>query len=96
VSRRPANGSYTRDPDLDTPERARLLAVLLDQLSSLTSATVITWQVIGRRTGGHDDHQIVYAGRGVLAITTSAGSWVTPGNRAIFRRTFGETPGTYQ
>ncbi|MEU6739614.1 AraC family transcriptional regulator [Streptosporangium sandarakinum] len=32
----------------------------------------------------HDDHQIVYAGRGVLAITTSAGSWVAPGNRAIW------------
>ena len=32
----------------------------------------------------HDDHQIVYAGRGVLAVTTSAGSWVTPGNRAIW------------
>ncbi|WP_328475027.1 helix-turn-helix transcriptional regulator [Actinoplanes sp. NBC_00393] len=32
----------------------------------------------------HDDHQIVYAARGVLTVTTSAGSWVTPGNRAIW------------
>ncbi|MET9384888.1 helix-turn-helix transcriptional regulator [Streptomyces sp. NPDC002928] len=32
----------------------------------------------------HDDHQIVYAGRGVLAVTTSAGSWVAPGTRAIW------------
>jgi len=32
----------------------------------------------------HDDHQIVYAGRGVLVVTTSAGSWVAPGNRAIW------------
>lgn len=32
----------------------------------------------------HDDHQIIYAGRGVLAITTSAGSWVTPGTNAIW------------
>ncbi|WP_307060521.1 AraC family transcriptional regulator [Streptomyces achromogenes] len=32
----------------------------------------------------HDDHQIVYAGRGVLAVTTGAGSWVAPGNRAIW------------
>ncbi|XVV16194.1 AraC family transcriptional regulator [Actinoplanes sp. CA-131856] len=32
----------------------------------------------------HDDHQIIYAARGVLSITTSAGSWVTPGNRAIW------------
>jgi len=32
----------------------------------------------------HDDHQIVYASRGVLAVTTDAGSWVTPGTRAIW------------
>ncbi|WP_344582678.1 helix-turn-helix transcriptional regulator [Streptomyces lunalinharesii] len=32
----------------------------------------------------HDDHQIVYAGRGVLAVTTSAGAWVAPGTRAIW------------
>ncbi|MGW7260194.1 AraC family transcriptional regulator [Streptomyces sp. NPDC054834] len=32
----------------------------------------------------HDDHQIVYAGRGVLGVTTSEGSWVAPGTRAIW------------
>ncbi|MFD7409670.1 AraC family transcriptional regulator [Streptomyces sp. NPDC059866] len=32
----------------------------------------------------HDDHQIVYAGRGVLAVTTSRGSWIAPGTRAIW------------
>lgn len=32
----------------------------------------------------HDDHQIVYAGRGVLAVTTGAGSWIAPANRAIW------------
>lgn len=32
----------------------------------------------------HDDHQIVYAGRGVLAIRTSAGSWIAPATRAIW------------
>jgi AraC-like DNA-binding protein/mannose-6-phosphate isomerase-like protein (cupin superfamily) len=32
----------------------------------------------------HDDHQIVYAGRGVLAVTTGAGSWIAPGTRAIW------------
>lgn len=32
----------------------------------------------------HDDHQIVYAGRGVLTVTTGAGSWVAPGTRAIW------------
>ncbi|WP_432974039.1 AraC family transcriptional regulator [Dactylosporangium sp. CA-233914] len=32
----------------------------------------------------HDDHQIIYAARGVLAVTTSEGSWVAPGTRAIW------------
>ncbi|MFI8536369.1 AraC family transcriptional regulator [Streptomyces aquilus] len=32
----------------------------------------------------HDDHQIVYAGAGVLAVTTDAGTWFAPGNRAIW------------
>ncbi len=32
----------------------------------------------------HDDHQLVYAARGVLAITTDAGSWVAPATRAIW------------
>jgi AraC-like DNA-binding protein/quercetin dioxygenase-like cupin family protein len=32
----------------------------------------------------HDDHQIVYAGRGVVAVTTDAGSWVAPATRALW------------
>jgi AraC-like DNA-binding protein/quercetin dioxygenase-like cupin family protein len=32
----------------------------------------------------HDDHQIAYAGRGVLTVITSAGSWVAPGTRAVW------------
>jgi len=32
----------------------------------------------------HDDHQIVYAGRGVVTVSTDAGSWVAPGNRAVW------------
>jgi len=32
----------------------------------------------------HDDHQIVYAGRGVLTVSTDAGSWVVPASRAIW------------
>ncbi|MFI5676470.1 AraC family transcriptional regulator [Streptomyces cellulosae] len=32
----------------------------------------------------HDGHQIVYAGRGVLAVTTSAGTWTAPATRAIW------------
>jgi AraC-like DNA-binding protein len=32
----------------------------------------------------HDDHQIVYAARGVLAVTTDVGTWVAPATRAIW------------
>ncbi|MCE7011400.1 helix-turn-helix transcriptional regulator [Kibdelosporangium philippinense] len=32
----------------------------------------------------HDDHQIVYAGQGVLAVTTDRGCWVAPATRAIW------------
>jgi AraC-like DNA-binding protein len=32
----------------------------------------------------HDDHQVVYAARGVLSVTTGAGSWVAPATRAIW------------
>ncbi|WP_336714154.1 AraC family transcriptional regulator [Arthrobacter sp. USHLN218] len=32
----------------------------------------------------HDEHQIIYAGSGVLAITTEAGTWFTPGTSAIW------------
>ncbi|GAA3170023.1 MULTISPECIES: AraC family transcriptional regulator [Streptomyces] len=32
----------------------------------------------------HDDHQIVYAGSGLVAVTTNAGTWFAPGNRALW------------
>ncbi len=32
----------------------------------------------------HDENQIVYAGRGVLSVTTDAGSWIAPATRAIW------------
>lgn len=32
----------------------------------------------------HDDHQVIYAGRGVLAITTDRGVWIAPATRAIW------------
>jgi AraC-like DNA-binding protein/quercetin dioxygenase-like cupin family protein len=32
----------------------------------------------------HDDHQIAYAGRGTIAVTTDGGSWVAPATRAIW------------
>jgi AraC-like DNA-binding protein len=32
----------------------------------------------------HDDHQIIYAGRGVLSISTSVGTWVAPRTNAIW------------
>jgi AraC-like DNA-binding protein len=47
----------------------------------------------------HAENQIVYAGRGVLSVTTEAGSWIAPANRAIWvpagtihqHRAYGET-----
>lgn len=32
----------------------------------------------------HDDHQLIYAGSGVVAVTTDAGTWFAPGTRAIW------------
>lgn len=32
----------------------------------------------------HDDHQIVYAGSGVVAVTTDRGTWFAPRTRAIW------------
>jgi AraC-like DNA-binding protein len=32
----------------------------------------------------HDEHQVVYASTGVISVTTSAGSWIAPANRAIW------------
>ncbi|WP_406193448.1 helix-turn-helix transcriptional regulator [Kitasatospora sp. NBC_01560] len=32
----------------------------------------------------HDGHQIVHASRGVVAVTTDAGSWIAPATRAIW------------
>lgn len=32
----------------------------------------------------HEDHQIVYAGSGVLAVTTETGTWFAPGTRAVW------------
>ncbi|TDU88737.1 AraC family transcriptional regulator [Kribbella voronezhensis] len=47
----------------------------------------------------HDNHQIVYAGAGVVSITTDRGTWVAPATRAIWvpagtpheHRAYGET-----
>ncbi|MQY08165.1 AraC family transcriptional regulator [Actinomadura macrotermitis] len=32
----------------------------------------------------HDDHQIVYAARGVVSVATGQGRWIAPANRAIW------------
>nr|SBO94660.1 Transcriptional regulator, AraC family [Nonomuraea gerenzanensis] len=32
----------------------------------------------------HDTHQIAYACRGVISVTTDAGTWVAPANRALW------------
>ena len=47
----------------------------------------------------HDENQIVYAARGVLSVSTEAGSWIAPATRAIWvpagtaheHRAYGET-----
>jgi AraC-like DNA-binding protein len=47
----------------------------------------------------HDENQIVYAGRGVLSVTTDAGRWIAPETRALWvpagtvhqHRAYGET-----
>ncbi|WP_052865308.1 AraC family transcriptional regulator [Streptomyces niger] len=51
-----------------------------------TAPTSARWLAPGTGIDAHrhDDHQIVYAGRGVLAVTTSAGSWTAPATRAIW------------
>lgn len=36
------------------------------------------------RAHRHDDHQVVYAARGVVAVATDAGSWVAPATRALW------------
>ncbi|MEU2672952.1 hypothetical protein ABZ622_29660 [Streptomyces sp. NPDC007164] len=39
----------------------------------------------GARIGAHhhDIHQVVHVGSGALAVTTGAGTWFSPGTRAI-------------
>ncbi|MDH7976037.1 AraC family ligand binding domain-containing protein [Sphingomonas sp. AR_OL41] len=32
----------------------------------------------------HDWHQLIYASAGVMTVTTEAGSWVVPPNRAVW------------
>ncbi|MDB5710573.1 MAG: helix-turn-helix protein AraC type [Sphingomonas bacterium] len=39
-------------------------------------------QVIARHA--HDWHQLIYASAGVMTVTTEAGSWVVPPNRAVW------------
>lgn len=47
----------------------------------------------------HDENQIVYAGRGVLSVTTDTGVWIAPATRALWipagtaheHRAYGET-----
>ncbi|GAA3186105.1 AraC family transcriptional regulator [Nonomuraea roseoviolacea] len=51
-----------------------------------TAPTHARWLAPGAAIDAHrhDDHQIVYAARGVLAITTDAGTWIAPATRAIW------------
>ncbi|GHH72826.1 AraC family transcriptional regulator [Streptomyces sulfonofaciens] len=38
----------------------------------------------GIEAHSHDEHQIVYAGAGVVAVTTDGGTWFAPGTRALW------------
>lgn len=51
-----------------------------------TAPTRTQWLAPGAAIDAHrhDEHQIVYAARGVLAVTTDAGSWVAPATRAVW------------
>ncbi|MER6443768.1 AraC family transcriptional regulator [Streptomyces venezuelae] len=51
-----------------------------------TAPTRVQWMASGADIDPHrhDDHQIVYAARGVLTVTTGLGTWVAPANRAIW------------
>jgi AraC-like DNA-binding protein len=55
----------------------RHIPVSVTATRSLTSGS-------GNEAHRHDDHQILYASRGVLSVTTEAGVWITPANRAIW------------
>ncbi|WP_062212946.1 helix-turn-helix transcriptional regulator [Streptomyces sp. NBRC 109706] len=48
--------------------------------------TRVRWLAPGAEIDAHrhDGHQIVYAARGVLAITTDVGTWIAPATRAIW------------
>jgi hypothetical protein len=41
----------------------------------------------------HDDHQIVYPGRGVLAVTKDKGSWIAPATTTTTITQLGSTVG---
>ncbi|WP_424217677.1 AraC family transcriptional regulator (plasmid) [Streptomyces sp. BI20] len=48
--------------------------------------TRVQWMAAGAdiEPHRHDDHQLVYAARGVLTVTTGIGTWVAPANRAVW------------
>lgn len=59
----------------------------MSETRHLSAAVTMTWSLDGGSgisAHWHDEHQIVYASQGVLAVTTSAGAWVAPSTRAVW------------
>ncbi len=51
-------------------------------VATTVSRQLVAGELIDAHT--HDDHQLVYASRGVLAVATPTGHWIAPADRAIW------------
>lgn len=58
----------------------------MSETSHDARATSSQWRAAGAEIEPHihPQHQVVYPSRGAVAVTTSAGTWITPPNRAIW------------
>jgi len=59
----------------------------MSEIRQEPSARTEAWQLAGGHTidrHHHDDHQLVYAGTGVLEVQTAAGVWVASRDRAVW------------
>jgi AraC-like DNA-binding protein len=74
---------FASRPGVPLPIRCQSMTAIRHEPAAPTRAqTLAAGAGIGPHR--HDEHQIVYAARGVLAITTDRGSWVAPATRAIW------------
>ena len=59
----------------------------MSEIRQEPSARTEAWQLAGGHTidrHHHDDHQLVYAGTGVLEVQTAAGGWIASRDRAVW------------